>query len=98
MVSKGCRSLDCNAVEQSIRAHFEQQAAASPNYLAVVDEGLRSTYAELNAAANRIARARMSTIATWALRSATGETRALLKQQSFLIQTAAVNACTRPVI
>lgn len=57
MVSKGCRSLDCNAVEQSIRAHFEQQAAASPNYLAVVDEGLRSTYAELNAAANRIARA-----------------------------------------
>jgi len=38
---KKCQELDCNAVEQSICERFEQRAAASPNNLAVVDEGLQ---------------------------------------------------------
>jgi len=44
-------------IEQSIGERFEKQAAAYPDRIAVQKDGLRMTYAELNGAANRLARA-----------------------------------------
>lgn len=44
-------------IEQSIAERFEKQAAAYPERVAVQCDGSGMTYAELNAAANRLARA-----------------------------------------
>ncbi len=48
------------AIDQSITARFEQQAARYPDRLAVASADRRFTYSELNQAANRIARAILS--------------------------------------
>jgi amino acid adenylation domain-containing protein len=48
------------AIDQSIPARFEQQAARYPDRLAVVSADLQFTYAELNRVSNRIARAVLS--------------------------------------
>ena len=50
-------AFEDTAIEQSIAARFEQQAARYPDRLAVVSLQLQFTYAELNCSANRIARA-----------------------------------------
>jgi amino acid adenylation domain-containing protein len=44
-------------IEQSIAERFEKQAAAHPGRVAIRSAGLTMTYAELNAAANRLGRA-----------------------------------------
>lgn len=74
--------LNSTHLDQSICSYFEQQVAAHPDQLAVVDESSRLTYAQLNAAANRIARAIL-------LRSPSGcEPIALLLGQGALAVTA----------
>ncbi|MGH7579471.1 MAG: AMP-binding protein, partial [Gemmatimonadales bacterium] len=49
------------AIEQSIAERFEKQAAAYPDRVAIGSGGLVMTYAELNVAANRLARAVLQT-------------------------------------
>lgn len=51
------RSFPAEEIEQSIAARFEKQVAAYPDRIAIRSEGRAMTYAELNAAANRLARA-----------------------------------------
>ncbi len=50
-------AFENTAIEQSIAARFEQQVARYPDRLAVVTAELQFTYAELNQAANCLARA-----------------------------------------
>ena len=51
-----CNIFADGEIEQSIASRFEQQVARYPDRIAVVGDEFRSTYAELDQAANRIAR------------------------------------------
>jgi amino acid adenylation domain-containing protein len=51
------RQFPLEEIEQSIGERFEKQAAAHPDRIAISSGGLAMTYAELNAAANRLGRA-----------------------------------------
>jgi amino acid adenylation domain-containing protein len=51
------RQFPAEEIEQSIAERFEKQAVAHPDRIAIWSGGLTMTYAELNAAANRLGRA-----------------------------------------
>jgi amino acid adenylation domain-containing protein len=51
------RQFPPEEIEQSIAERFEKQAAAHPDRIAIRSGGLTMTYADLNAAANRLGRA-----------------------------------------
>jgi amino acid adenylation domain-containing protein len=50
------RQFPLEEIEQSIAQRFEKQAAAHPDRIAISSGGLAMTYADLNAAANRLGR------------------------------------------
>ncbi len=55
------RQFPLEEIEQSVAERFEKQAAAHPDRIAISAGGVAMTYAELNAAANRLGRAILRT-------------------------------------